>query len=157
MRQMEAEGLARARETVQMVLRDWDWMTWNQRLADDVVLSLRLGTPAINWLGGPRGVTGHLQVTGREEAKRVLKSIYRDLRNGLSVTTEIIRGHDVMLLGTLAPRSIMENPNAPSVPIVLYLAFNDDGRVKKLTITAVDLHPLANAIREAIEGTLRAA
>ncbi|MGC2461520.1 MAG: hypothetical protein WA446_11205 [Steroidobacteraceae bacterium] len=46
-------------------------MTWNQRLADDVVLSLRLGTLAINQVGGPGGITGHPQVTGREEAKWV--------------------------------------------------------------------------------------
>ncbi|HVP34245.1 MAG TPA: hypothetical protein VMT09_11425 [Steroidobacteraceae bacterium] len=39
-REMEAESLARVRETVQGVPRDWDWMTWNQLLADDVALSL---------------------------------------------------------------------------------------------------------------------
>ena len=155
-RQMEAEGLARARETVLMVLRDWDWMTWNQLLADDVVLSLSLDALAINQVGGSEGVSGNLQVTGRDEAKRVLKSIYSDLRSGLSITTEIVRGHDVMLVGNLALRSTRENTESKSLPIMLYMAFNDEGRVEKLTIAAVDLHPLADAIRRAVEGAMRA-
>ena len=157
MRRMEAEGLAHARETVQMVLRDWDLMTWNQLLAEDVVLSLRLDAPAVNQAGGLGGVNGNLQVTGRDEAKRVLKSIYRDLRSGLLVTTEIIRGHDVVLLGNLALRSTIENRNASSLPIMLYMALNDEGRVEKLTIAAVDVQPLADVICKAVEGAMRVA
>jgi hypothetical protein len=38
---MEAEDLSRAREMVQMILRGWDFMTWNEVLSDDVVLTLR--------------------------------------------------------------------------------------------------------------------
>ena len=41
--QMEADDLARAKNMVQMILQDWDLMSWNVLLADDVELSLKLG------------------------------------------------------------------------------------------------------------------
>jgi hypothetical protein len=149
---MEAEGLARVRETVQRVLRDWDWMSWNQLLADDVALSLRLDTPAVKQAGRLGDLAGNLQVKGREEAKRVLKSIYGDVTSGLSVTTEIVSGHDAALLGNLALSSTRENTEALSLPIVLYMAFNDEGQIEKLTIAALDLHPRADAILAAAKG-----
>jgi hypothetical protein len=43
-----------------------------------------------------------LQVVGRENAKRVLKSIYGNIKRGLYVTTEILSGYDVALLGQMA-------------------------------------------------------
>jgi hypothetical protein len=73
MRQMEAEELAQARETVQKVLQDWHWMTWDQLLADDVVLLLRLEALTATRVGSLGGVEGNLQVRGREKAKPVLK------------------------------------------------------------------------------------
>jgi hypothetical protein len=101
-------------------------------------------------------VAGNLQVRGREEAKRVLKSIYDDLRSGLSVTTEIVSGHDAALLGNLALSSTQENTEASSLPIVLYMAFNDEGQIEKMTIASLDLHPLADAILAAAKGATRA-
>jgi hypothetical protein len=44
--QMEADDLAQAKNLVQMILQDWDFMTWNEVLAYDVVLSLKLGATA---------------------------------------------------------------------------------------------------------------
>jgi len=151
-REMEAENLARVRETVQMVLRDWEWMTWDQLLADDVALSLRLDASAVNEAGGLGGVAGDLQVRGREEAKRVLSSIYGDLRSGLSVTSEMVSGYAAALLGNLAVSSTRENTAASSLPIVLYMAFNDEGEIEQLTVAALDLHPLVDAILAAAKG-----
>jgi len=151
-RQMEAEDLARARELVQMILRAWDLITWDELLGDDVVLSLRVGAVGFNQLGELGGVGGSLDVTGREDAKRVLKVIYGDLRRGLSVTTEIVSGYDAVLLGDLSLRGTSENAEPQSQPMLLYMAFDDDGRVEKMTIAAVDLHPLIEAIRAAVHG-----
>ncbi len=39
-----------------------------------------------------RRISGNLQVSGREDAKRVLKSIYRDLKSRTSVTTQVVNG-----------------------------------------------------------------
>ncbi|MGO9173536.1 MAG: hypothetical protein ACLP7P_16445 [Rhodomicrobium sp.] len=146
---MEAEDLADARETVQTILRDWDWLTWNELLADNVVLSLRLGAAGTNQAGRFGAVGGNLQVTGREEAKRLLHGIYGDLRSGLSVTTEIISGYDVTLLGTLAPRPMNENAEALFLPVVLYMAFGEDGKIEQMTIALADLNPLIEAVRAA--------
>jgi hypothetical protein len=53
-------------------------MSWNQLLADDVALSLRLDAPAVKEAVGLLGdVAGNLQVKGREDAKRVLKYLRR--------------------------------------------------------------------------------
>ena len=35
---MESDDLARAKDVVQTILQDWDFMSWNVLLADDVVL-----------------------------------------------------------------------------------------------------------------------
>jgi hypothetical protein len=140
-----------------MILRDFDWLTWNQLLADDVVLSLRLGAVGIDQVGSFSAVGGNLQVVGREDAKRVLKSIYGDLRDGISVTTEMVSGYDAALMGTLALRSVNENAQVSSLPIALYMAFDDVGKIEKMTIAAVDLHPLAEAIRAAAQDGSRQA
>jgi hypothetical protein len=62
---------------------------------------------------------GDLHVKGRADAKRVLQSIYSDLESGLSVTTEIVSGYDVALVGNWAVRSTKENTEASSLPVVL--------------------------------------
>lgn len=151
-RQIEAEDLARAKQMVQMILRDWDLMTWNELLADDVVLSIRMGALGAHRVGSFGAVGGNVKVAGREDAKRMLQSIYGDLRSGLSVTTEVVSGYDVALIGNLALRSTKENTQASSLPIVLYMAFDDEGKIDKMTIAAVDLRPLTDAIRTAVQG-----
>ena len=148
---MEAENLARAKNMVQMILQDWDFMSWNELLADDIVLSLKLGAVGSDRVGGLGGVGGNVQVSGREDAKRVLKSIYRDLKNRTSVTTEVVSGYNVALLGNLVVPTTKENEDDSSLPIALYLAFNPEGEIEKLTIAAVDLHPLTEAIRSAAQ------
>jgi hypothetical protein len=66
--QMEAENLARAKNMVQMILQDWDFMSWNALLADDIVLSLKLGAVGSDRVGGLGGVGVTMQVFGREDA-----------------------------------------------------------------------------------------
>jgi hypothetical protein len=152
-RQMEADDLARAKTMTEMILQDWDLMTWNELLADDVVLSLKLGAVGFDRVGDLGGVGGNLQVSGREDAKRVLKRIYRDLKNAVSVTTEVVSGYDVALLGNMVVRATkdQDEDDIRSLPIALYMAFNPEGRIQKLTIAAVDLGPLTKAIRSAAQ------
>ena len=73
-------------------------------------------------------------------------------RSGLSVTTEVVSGYDVALLGNLALRSTRGNADASLLPIVLYMAFDDEGKIGTMTIAAVDLRPLTDAIRTAVQG-----
>ena len=153
-RQIEAEDLAHAKDLVQMVLRDWDWLTWNDLLADDIVLSIELDAVGGNRMCGLNVVGGNLRAVGREDCKRVLKSIYSDLRSGLSVTAEIISGYDVTLAGDLALPSKSENADAPSLPIVLHMEFNYEGKIRRMAIASVDLNPLIGAIRSAVHDSL---
>ena len=105
--------------------------------------------------GGLGAVGDNLQAVGRGDAKHVLQGIYGDLKSALSVTTEIVSGYDVALLGTWALRSTKEKTEALSLPIVLYMAFDEEGKVKKITIAAIDLHPLIEAMRAAAQSGAR--
>jgi len=147
--ELKSEGLAHAKRMVETTLEGWDLLTWNELLADDVVLSLRLGRLDISRLGDLRGAGGDLKVTGKQQAKGVLKSIYGDLRKDLSVTTEVVSGYDVILLGNLAVQKTAED--VESLPVGIYMAFNSQAKIQKLTIAIVDLQALTDAIRNAAQ------
>jgi len=152
-RQLEAEDLARAKELTQSILQNWDWITWNELLADDVVLSLKIAAVGIASMGELNAAGGNLRVEGREDAKRVLKSIYADIKRGFFVTTEILSGYDVALIGNMA-----FGLPTKSWPMVVYMAFNDDGKIRVVTIATADLQPLIDAIRSAAQaGVLKSA
>jgi hypothetical protein len=139
---LNAANLTHAKRMVETTLEGWDLLSWNELLADDVILSVKVGEFS--------GLRADLQVTGQGEAKRVLKNIYGDLRKGLFVTTELISGSDAILLGNWSVRK--PDIDVESVPVVIYMAFNAKGRIRKMTIASVDLHPLIDAMRNAAEG-----
>jgi len=147
---LNAAGLTHAKRMIETILEGWDLLTWNELLADDVVLSVRLGTAGMSRTGESPGLRADLQVTGRQEAKRLLKSTYDEFRKRLFVTTEVISGYDAILLGNLS----VQKPNVQieSVPVGIYMAFNSKGKIRKMTIADVNLQPLTDAIRNAAEG-----
>jgi hypothetical protein len=138
---MESDDLARAKDVMQTILQDWDFMSWNVLLAEDVVLSPKLG--------GRRSWRGQRKLAGLRPRRKpnVLKSIYRNLKSRTSVTTQVVSGYDVALLGNLVIPTTKENEDDRSLPPVLYMAFNPEGEIDKLTIAAVDLQPLTEAVR----------
>ncbi len=146
-RELKAKGLAHAKRMIETILEGWDLLTWNELLADDVVLSLKLGTLDISRIGDLRGVGGNLEVTGQKQAKDVLRSIYGDLRKDLSVTTEVVSGYDAILLGNLTVHKTDED--VVSLPVGIYMAFNSQAKIRRLTIAVVDLQALTDAIRNA--------
>ena len=155
---LEAEDLARAKCLTQDILDKWDFMTWHRLLADDVVLSLRLESIGIDGLGDMSAAGGNLQVEGLDSTKRVLKSIYDDIKSGILVTTEILSGYGVALLGDLTLESTTEGAAVNSWPIVIYMKFNSQQKICVMTIATVDLQPLSDAVLSAAKiGALRAA
>ena len=146
-RQLKAEGLAHAKRMIETTLEGWDLLTWNELLADDVVLSLKSGTLDPSLIGDLGGLAGNLEAIGRRQAKEVLKSIYGDLRKDLSVTTEVVSGYDAFLLGNLTVHEASEN--VQSLPVAIYMAFNSQAKIQKMTIAIVDLQVLTEAIRNA--------
>lgn len=155
-RQLEAEDLTRAKNMTRKILENWDLIAWNDLLADDVVFSVRMGSINIDQVGDLAAVGGNLQVSGREDAKRVLENIYDDIKRGLCVTSEIVSGYDVALLGILALELTKEGALSKSWPIVIYMKFNSSGMITVMTIATVDLQPLTDAIRSAAQtGTLK--
>ncbi len=148
-RQLKAEGLAHAKRMIETTLEGWDLLTWNELLADDVVLSLRLGMLDISRFGDLRGTGGNLELVGQKQAKDVLTNIYADLRKDLSVTTEVVSGYDAILLGNLA--ILKTNNDVESLPVGIYMVFNSQAKIQKMTIAVVDLQALTDAIREAAQ------
>ena len=148
-RRLNAVSLTHAKRMIETILEGWDLLTWNELLADDVVLSVRLGTLDVNRTDPLYGLRADLQVTGRDEVKRVLQGIYSNLRKGLFVTTEVISGYDAVLLGDLSVQK--PGVHIESMPVGIYMAFNSKGKIRKMTIADVDLQPLTDAIRNAAE------
>lgn len=151
---LEAEDLARARKMTQQILEDWDFTRWNDLLAVDVRLSVKMGSIDVDRVGSLAAVGGNLQVSGREDVKRVLESIYDDIRRGLSVTSEILSGYDVALLGNFELEGTEEGAGSQSWPIVIYMAFNAYGEIITMTIAAVDVKLLTDAIRRAVQTSI---
>ena len=150
---LETDILARAKDLTQNILQNWNFMMWNELLADDVVLSLRLESVGVDCIGDLNVAGGNLQVVGREDAKRVLKKIYADIKRDLRVTTEFLSGYEVALLGNMALGVF-----GKSWPIVIYMGFDSDGKIRVMTIAVVDLQPLTGAILSAAKaGILKAA
>jgi hypothetical protein len=79
----------------------------------------------------------------------VLKDVYPTLRDSLSVTTELISGYDVVLLGNGSVRSTKENAEALSLPVAVYVGFDVEAKVEAMTIAALDLQPMTQSIRAA--------
>jgi len=152
-RQLEVEDLARAKDLTQSILDNWDFITWGELLADDVVLSVRLNAVGIDRIGDLNVARDNLRAVGRDDAKRVLKSVYADIKRDLRVTTEFLSGYDVALIGTMALGGF-----GKSWPMVIYMGFNDDGKISLMTISVVDLQPLFDTILSAARvGTLQVA
>jgi hypothetical protein len=146
-RQPEAEDLARRKRITEAVLEGWDQLTWNELLADDIVLSLRLGRLVISRISELRGCGGVFQVIGQGQAKRLLKRVYSDLRNELSIKTEVIIGYHGILIGKLTVRKVGQDVEV--FPVVIYMALNSERKIKSMTVSIVDLQPLPEAIRNA--------
>ena len=91
--QPESEDLALAKDMVKSILGDWDWISWNELLAFDVVLSLRM---APVWGDDLQTVDGVVRVVGREDAERLLRRIYPNIKSGLCIITEILSGYDAI-------------------------------------------------------------
>jgi hypothetical protein len=144
-RQVEAEDLARTKEMIGSILAAWDLLAWNELLADDIVLSLGLGKAAISRISELRGCSDDHVITGQEHAGRVLSGLCGGLRRDLSVTTEVISGHHVILLGKLVTHKA--GHDVECLPVVIYMALNSERKIRNMTIASVDLRTLADAIR----------
>ena len=144
-RQLEAKDLAQSKEMIESILTGWDLLTWNELLADDIVLSLKLGTLEISRISGLRGCSDDYLIIGQKQAERVLKGLHGDLRRDLSVTTEVISGSHVILLGKLAVRKV--GHDVEYLPVVIYIALNSERKIQSMTVALVDLRTLADAIR----------
>jgi hypothetical protein len=151
-RQRTAEELAHAKRVVETTLEGWDLLSWNDLLADDVRLSLKLGTLDLSRLGDFRAAGGNLQVLGKAQAKEVLQSIYGDLRKSLAITTEIVSGYDAILLGNLALSAAAGG--IESLPMGVFMTFDSHGRIQEMTIAVVDLPGLTERIRSAVRAGL---
>ena len=134
-----AEHKAEARAMVQEVLNNWEWRSWNQLLADDVVLTLKLGSV------GLRSAVGVSETyTGRDEAKTALRRIYGELEKTVSIWGELADGLQVVLLADLNVAGEGETPQ--ELPLVVHMQFNESGKIERMTLASIDLRPLAAAL-----------
>jgi hypothetical protein len=146
----EIRRQSQAVEMVQDVLGAWDLKTWNELLADDVVVTLNVGAVASGADGEIVPAGAKIQVTGRDAAKEALREVYGDLKKDVSITGQLLDGYEAILFGEL---NVSVRGNGPqALPIAAYLQFNDEGKIQKLTIGMTDLRPLLQGIRKAAAG-----
>ena len=140
----EVQQLAQSRQMVQEVLNHWNFKTWNQLLADDVVLNIRMGTATKDSTGDATLLGMKVEITGRDAVKKTLRQIYGDLHKDFQITTQIAHGPDVVLLGELVVTVKGKDP--ATLPIAVHMAFNKSGKIERLGIFSVDVRALVKAI-----------
>lgn len=146
-RQTESEDFVSERELVDFVMRHWRFMSWTELLSADVVLTLKPST--IRAIAGLRLENGMLRAEGRDEATRVLKTVYDDLRDNFVIATKLISGFDLVLGGNLVLKSGRENTDNRVVPLSVFITFVEEGKVARMSILELDLEPVVEALRNA--------
>jgi len=131
-RQLESNDLARTKWLMGTGLASCNPQNWNEWLADDVVLSLRLSAVDITRVDDLRGYSGVFRAVGKKQSRLVLKGISSGLSQDLSITTEVISGSHLILLGKLAARTVQIG--TPYMPVVVYMALNSQKKIQEMTI-----------------------
>lgn len=76
------------------------------------------------------------------QARRMLKSISGGLSKDLSISTEIISGSHIILLGKLAAQS-----RAQCMSVVIYMALTSEKKIQDMTIAIVDMQTITAAMK----------
>jgi hypothetical protein len=131
-RQLESNDLARTKWLMGTGLASCNLQNWNEWLADDVVLSLRLSAVDISRIGDLGGYSGVFRAVGKKHSRYVLKGISRGLSKDLSITTEVISGSHLILFGKLAARTVQIGGRY--MPVVIHMALNSQKKIQEMTI-----------------------
>jgi hypothetical protein len=145
-RQPETKDRAQAKQMIKTILNGWDHLTWNELLADDVILSFRSAKVDIRQLAALHGYGSVFQATGQKEVKNVLASMYGDLRKDLLVTTDFVSGYRIILLGHLIVDRMVGH--FESYPMVIYMDLNLERKIRRMTIAIVGLPTRAKRARQ---------
>ena len=130
-RQLEANDLARTKWLIGTGLASCNLQNWNERLADDVVFSLRLSAVDVASTGNPLSYSGVFRAVGKKQSRHVLKGISSGLSKDLSITTEVISGFHLILFGKLAPRTQIGTRH---MPVVIHMALNSQRKIQEMVI-----------------------
>jgi hypothetical protein len=130
--QFESSDLARTKWLMGTGLASCSPQSWNEWLADDVVLSLKLSAVDITRIGNPQGYSGVFRAVGKKQSGHLLKGISSGLSQDLSITTEVISGSHLILLGKLVTRPAQIG--AAHMPVVIHMALNSQKKIQEMTI-----------------------
>jgi hypothetical protein len=142
--QLEVEDLARTKWMTGTGLPSCNPQSWIEWLADDVVLSCRLGAVDTSRIGEPQGYSGVFRVAGKKQSRRLLEGMSDGLKRDLSITAEIISGSHIILLGKFSLRK--PKSDAKYMPVVVDMALNPGKKIQKMAIAIVDMQTIATAI-----------
>ncbi|HEX7897147.1 MAG TPA: nuclear transport factor 2 family protein [Planctomycetota bacterium] len=122
----EEKNLATARKA----FLEWDSKTWDDALASDATLALKI-------TGVREGaiVSASVGYKGREEVKAALEALYQDFKPETRIATRIVRGADVVFMGDVSVST--SDGERKTLPIVAHLKFDDDGKIRHMTLVAV--------------------
>jgi hypothetical protein len=141
--QLEVEDLAQTKWMTGTGLPSCNPQSWIEWLADNVVLSLRLGAVDTSQISELQGYSGVFRVAGKEQSRRLLKSISYGLKKDLSITTEIISGSHIILLGKFSLRN--SQSGVKYLPVV-GMALNPGKKIQDMAIAIVDMQTIVTAM-----------
>lgn len=144
-RRLEVEDLARTKWITGTGLASCNPQTWAGWLADDIVLSFRLGAVDTGNINERQGYVSSSRVIGERRCWRLLKTILDGPAEYLSITTEIISGPHIILLGQLLQQR--RQAGTEPMPVVIYMGLNWDKKIQGMTVAIDDIQIVAIATR----------
>ncbi|MDE2112658.1 MAG: hypothetical protein KGJ79_16070 [Alphaproteobacteria bacterium] len=86
------------RAIAELISTCWNTANWDGLLADEIVLSIKLGTAGLRYLDDPGTFTSNVLVTGRANALHILERVCNVLRARLSINTKLVTGREIVML-----------------------------------------------------------
>lgn len=150
---MRSDSLRKVRE----VMSNWESKSWDEILAEDATLTLRLADVVQSADGTPALVALSTDVQGREKVKQALDDLYKQYHRQITITTEMLSGDEAILLGDVRLQSARKGQGQPSkpadadqgkaaqksadntIPLTIYMHFNQAGKIDRMTVSSLDI------------------
>lgn len=163
--QQQDEGMrSEALQKVRQVVDNWDAQAWDEVLAEDVSLSLRIADMVQSPDGGSSLVSIRTEVRGRDKVKQALQKLYEGYHKQITIKSELLGQNQAVLMGDVkvgegrerfrerqdgqAPQGREQQPREgqeaqkqkdDSVPFIMHMHFNQEGKIDRLNIASFDL------------------
>jgi hypothetical protein len=137
---LRSESLKQVRNAVEQ----WSSQSWDEVLADDVRLGLRMTQRTSREDGTTIMTSTRTDVIGKEKVKQALTKLHQEYGGRVTITSEFLSGQRAVLIGEVAPAGEGKGQDRPpsaedGVPVVILMNFDQERKIEQLTITSFSL------------------